>query len=130
MADHVSQGEASQAGFKISPNIPITDIPNIMRAMGFHPTEEEIENMVNEVKFSKVDTTGQIVTEIDMEGLVKRKFCLDEHRQHSHYLVYVNHKPINNESALAELAETLDADDLEAFQNALCEYGMLQYFTS
>ena len=41
--------------------------------MGFHPTEEEIENMINEVKFSKVDTTGQIVTEIDMEGLVKRK---------------------------------------------------------
>ena len=38
-------------------------------------------------------------------------------------LVYVNHKPINKDFDLSELAEILGAEDFEAFQNALCEYG-------
>lgn len=53
--------------------VPLEDISYIMRAMGFFPSEEDIENMINEIKFSKVDTTGQIVSEIDMAGLVSRK---------------------------------------------------------
>ena len=52
-------------------SVPLEDISSMMRAMGFFPSEEDIENMVNEVKFSKVDLVGQIVSEINLEDLVK-----------------------------------------------------------
>jgi Ca2+-binding EF-hand superfamily protein len=49
----ISQGENSKKEFNMQSTIPIGEIPHMMRAMGFFPTDQEIDMMINEVKFSK-----------------------------------------------------------------------------
>ena len=54
-----SQGEDAASDRKISKTVGLQEIPNIMQAMGFYPTNQEIEDMVNEVKFSKYSTANE-----------------------------------------------------------------------
>ncbi|OPJ75031.1 WD repeat-containing protein 66 isoform A [Patagioenas fasciata monilis] len=63
---------------QVSTHIPLEEIPSIMRAMGFYPSEEKIEEMINEVKFSKYVDTGEQVTKISLEDFIK---------------LYINHRP-------------------------------------
>ncbi|KAF6775839.1 hypothetical protein AHF37_04738 [Paragonimus kellicotti] len=51
--------------------IPITEISYVMRAVGFYPTEEEILDMINEVKYSTFCETGTYVTEIDLDTFIQ-----------------------------------------------------------
>ncbi|NXR09995.1 CF251 protein, partial [Semnornis frantzii] len=64
---------------EVSTHIPLEEIPSVMRAMGFYPSEQKIEEMINEVKFSKYVDTGEQVTEINLEDFIK---------------LYVNHRPV------------------------------------
>ncbi|NXX77335.1 CF251 protein, partial [Urocolius indicus] len=63
---------------QVSTHIPLEEIPSVMRAMGFYPSEEQIKEMLNEVKFSKYVDTGEQVTQINLEDFIK---------------LYVNHRP-------------------------------------
>ncbi|XP_074699870.1 cilia- and flagella-associated protein 251 isoform X2 [Strix aluco] len=63
---------------QVSTHIPLEEIPSVMRAMGFYPSEEKIEEMINEVKFSKYVDTGEQVTTINLGDFIK---------------LYVNHRP-------------------------------------
>ena len=46
-----------------------------MQAMGFYPSKQEIDDMVNEVKYGKfVDGETVPVTDINLDDLIKRKF--------------------------------------------------------
>ncbi|NXD77197.1 CF251 protein, partial [Halcyon senegalensis] len=63
---------------QVSTYIPLEEIPSIMRAMGFYPSEEKIEEMINEVKFSKYVDTGEQVTKINLGDFIK---------------LYINHRP-------------------------------------
>ncbi|XP_009996744.1 PREDICTED: WD repeat-containing protein 66 [Chaetura pelagica] len=63
---------------QVSTHIPVEEIPSVMRAIGFYPSEEEVEEMINEVKFSKYVDTGEQVTEINLEDFIK---------------LYINHRP-------------------------------------
>ncbi|PIK40728.1 putative WD repeat-containing protein 66-like [Apostichopus japonicus] len=57
---------------------PISEISFVMRAMGHYPSEQEVEDMMNEVKFSKYVDTGKYVDSIDLGDFIK---------------LYVNHRP-------------------------------------
>ncbi|XP_075372514.1 cilia- and flagella-associated protein 251 [Mycteria americana] len=63
---------------QVSTHIPLEEIPSVMRAMGFYPSEEKTEEMINEVKFSKYVDTGEQVTKINLGDFIK---------------LYINHRP-------------------------------------
>ena len=41
--------------------VALEEVPNIMRALGFYPTELQVQDMINEVKFSQYVDTGKTV---------------------------------------------------------------------
>ncbi|XP_071880756.1 cilia- and flagella-associated protein 251 isoform X1 [Anas platyrhynchos] len=73
-----SQGIDALETRQVSTHIPLEEIPSVMRAMGFYPSEEEIEEMINEVKFSEYVDTGEQVTKINLGDFIK---------------LYINHRP-------------------------------------
>ncbi|NXL70301.1 CF251 protein, partial [Leptocoma aspasia] len=73
-----SQGIETLETRQVSTHIPLEEIPSVMRAIGFYPSEEEIEEMINEVKFSKYVDTGEEVTKINLDDFIK---------------LYINHRP-------------------------------------
>ncbi|XP_060105340.1 cilia- and flagella-associated protein 251 [Heteronotia binoei] len=72
------QGIDTMEPREVSTHIPLEQIPFVMRAMGFYPSEEQIENMLNEVKFGEYLETGKQVTEINLGDFIK---------------LYINHRP-------------------------------------
>ena len=45
-----SEGESTTAPRRADGNVPLAEIPNLMRALGFYPSEREVEAMCSEVK--------------------------------------------------------------------------------
>lgn len=41
--------------------------------MGYYPTEKEIENITNEIKFSTYIENNELVDSVDFETLIKRE---------------------------------------------------------
>lgn len=51
----------------------IEHIPSIMQAMGFYPSNQEIDDMINEVKYGKLmDGETRPAVDIKFEDLIKR----------------------------------------------------------
>ncbi|KAF1775875.1 WD40 repeat, conserved site [Phytophthora cactorum] len=73
------QGEDSTTAREITAQIPLREIPNVMRALGFYPTDEEIQHMVSEVRYSRFTETSRPVESIGLHDFIK---------------LYVNHRPV------------------------------------
>ncbi|NXP50877.1 CF251 protein, partial [Heliornis fulica] len=63
---------------QVSTHISLEEVPSVMRAMGFYPSEAKIEEMINEVKLSKYVATGEQMTKINFGDFLK---------------LYINHRP-------------------------------------
>lgn len=59
--------------------MPVDQLPNLMRAMGYYPTQQEITNMMNEVRFSSYTTMGEPNLWVDLPTFIK---------------LFVNHRPV------------------------------------
>lgn len=51
----------------------LEQVPFIMQALGYYPSQYEIENMLNELKYSNVETSSGLVESITFAELLKRK---------------------------------------------------------
>jgi len=60
--------------------VPLSEIPNLMRALGFYPSEYDIKNMCSEIRYSEFAITAKVVTTINFEQFLK---------------LYLNHRPVN-----------------------------------
>ena len=67
-----------------------------MRALGFYPSEQEVANMVSEVKYSQYTQTGEVLDSIDLPSFIR---------------LYVNHRPVFGvgKEQIAAAFETLAA---------------------
>jgi Ca2+-binding EF-hand superfamily protein len=74
-----SQDEDTTKSRVLDGMIPVEEIPHLMCALGYFPTQLEIKNMTNEVRYSKFSETGEYVDRIGFEDLVR---------------LYVNHRPV------------------------------------
>ena len=64
---------------KLNGTVPLEELPNLMRAMGYYPTQQEVDNMKDEVKFSNFAETGQHVNAVDLNTFIR---------------LFVNHRPV------------------------------------
>lgn len=74
-----SKDENTTKTRKLNGTVPLDELPNLMRAMGYYPTNMEVENMKNEVKFSNFAETGQHVNAVDLNTFIR---------------LFVNHRPV------------------------------------
>ncbi|XP_075390279.1 cilia- and flagella-associated protein 251 [Tenrec ecaudatus] len=73
-----SQGIDTMETRQLSECISLSELPYVMRAIGFYPSEEKIDNMFNEIKFGEYVDTGKLVEKINLPDFLK---------------VYINHRP-------------------------------------
>ncbi|KAM9099738.1 cilia- and flagella-associated protein 251 [Sarcophilus harrisii] len=73
-----SQGIDTMETRQVSTRIPLSELPFVMRAIGFYPSEEQIDDMLNEIKFGEYVDTGKLADSIDLPEFVK---------------LYINHRP-------------------------------------
>ena len=84
-----SQEVSTKSDWAISTQVEIKQIPSIMQAMGFYPSDQEIEDMKNEVKYSRfTGLEGMEASHVDFDDLIKCKRFYSRS-----ILVYFNHRP-------------------------------------
>lgn len=73
-----SQGIDTMEARKVSEHICLSEVPFVMRAIGFYPSEEKIDDIFNEIRFSEYVDTGEVIDKITLPDFLK---------------VYLNHRP-------------------------------------
>jgi cilia- and flagella-associated protein 251 len=74
-----SKDENTTKTRKLDGNVPLEELPNLMRAMGYYPTNQEVQNMKDEVNFSVFSDEGDPTNHVNMETFIK---------------LFVNHRPV------------------------------------
>ncbi|XP_075835512.1 cilia- and flagella-associated protein 251 isoform X2 [Microtus pennsylvanicus] len=87
-----SQGIDTMETRQVSEHICLSELPFVMRAIGFYPSEEKIEDMSNEIKFSEYVDTGKLIDKINLPDFLK---------------VYLNHRPPYG-NTMASIRETFN----------------------
>ena len=78
-----SQGVSTTSKRVISGYIPIDEAINLMRALGYYPTEQDIANIKAEVRYEHFDRVGPLRLQVDLETVIR---------------LYVNHRPVTGVS--------------------------------
>jgi len=104
-----THGENSTKKRPVTGRIPLSEIPNVMRALGHYPTKNEVNRMCYEIQYHEFDQTGQVAKDIGLHDFVK---------------LYVNHRPVYGISKdditdafdiLAKDSDTGGADEEESY---------------
>lgn len=66
-------GEDTMDTRKLTGMIPLEEIPALMRAVGYYPSEDEVVNMINEVRYKQFMITGETQ---DFIGLVSTSISI------------------------------------------------------
>ena len=74
-----SKDENTTKTRKLDGKVPLDELPNLMRAMGYYPTEQEVQNMKDEIKFSVYSDQGDPTTSVDIDQFTR---------------LFVNHRPV------------------------------------
>ena len=86
---------------KLEGRVPVDQLPFLMRAMGYYPTQQEIINMQNEVRFSSYTQRGEPNLHVDLHTFIK---------------LFVNHRPVygigknNIDEAFKAILQDSDGD--------------------
>lgn len=100
-----SKDENTTKTRKLDGTVPLDELPNLMRAMGYYPTEHEVKQMKDEVMFSEYSEDGIQTTSVDMDTFIR---------------LFVNHRPVYGIGK-----NNID----EAFKSLVSESGNDQYIT-
>mmetsp|Transcript_20905 Transcript_20905/g.43637 ORF Transcript_20905/g.43637 Transcript_20905/m.43637 type:complete len:926 (+) Transcript_20905:54-2831(+) len=89
-----TQGEDTTEEREITGTVPLEEIPNLVRALGYYPSEQECQNMIQEVYYANFTETGETNSTIDLDTFIK---------------LYVNHKPVfgTSKDEITEAFKTL-----------------------
>lgn len=101
-----AQGEDSMESRQVGDTIPLSEIPALMRALGYFPSEQQTLDMLNEVKFSRYSETNKLVADISLDDFIR---------------LYINHKPAHGvtSAALTRAFQTLSHSDKDAIDAKL-----------
>ena len=103
-----SKDENTTKTRKLDGSVPLDELPYLMRAMGYYPTDQEVQNMKDEVRFSVYSDRGDPTTSVEIDDFIR---------------LFVNHRPVygigkdNIETAFAALAG--DAGTLQLTRDEL-----------
>jgi len=90
-----SKDENTTKTRKLDGSVPLDELPYLMRAMGYYPTLQEVQNMKDEVRFSVYSDRGDPTTSVEIDDFIR---------------LFVNHRPVygigkdNIETAFGALA--------------------------
>jgi hypothetical protein len=76
-----SQGINTTEARKTTGFVPVEEVINLMRALGYYPTEQEILDMKNEIKFSHLNQSGKYKDMVDLEEFMR---CKQQSQQSLH----------------------------------------------
>jgi hypothetical protein len=58
--------------------MPLSEVPDVLRALGYYPSDYEISNLQTEVKFADFASTKRVSDSVDLAALLR---------------LYINHRP-------------------------------------
>jgi hypothetical protein len=70
-AQILSEGEESPEAHFIGTQVALEQVPNILRALGMYPSEQQIDDIINEIKFRDYFATGKHTTHITFDDLIR-----------------------------------------------------------
>jgi Ca2+-binding EF-hand superfamily protein len=56
---------------KVEKTVHVNEIPNIIRALGYFPSEDEVENILNQVRFEDFVDKGEHKEKVAFDELIK-----------------------------------------------------------
>eukprot|EP01039_Chlorochromonas_danica_P007847 gene7848-8660_t len=106
-------GEDTMEMRHLTGNVPLEEIPALVRAVGFYPSEEEVLNMINEVRYKQFVVTGEMQDLIGLDDFIK---------------LYINHRPVvplEKHYIQATIDTIADKLDLQSYGNKSVPWGTL-----